>query len=114
MSISCNCYFSRHLAEAATGGVFTTGSGDAAAAESSSLAHVWKLNVTMALISCYVAMTLTSYGTVNGIDEENHNAANPTIGRVNMAILGVSQWLALGLYGWTLVAPKLFPDRDFS
>jgi serine incorporator 1/3 len=67
----------------------------------------------MALISCYVAMILTSWGTVDGLDE-NHNAANPTIGRWNMAILGLSQWLAIGLYAWTLVAPRLFPDRDFS
>lgn len=36
------------------------------------------------------------------------------IGRVNMAIIGCAQWLAIGLYCWTLVAPRLFPDRDFS
>jgi hypothetical protein len=82
-------------------------------AESPSLTHVWKLNVVMALISCYVAMILTGWGTVNGLDE-NHNAANPTVGHVNMAILGISQWLAIGLYSWTLLAPRLFPDRDFS
>mmetsp|Transcript_18752 Transcript_18752/g.46452 ORF Transcript_18752/g.46452 Transcript_18752/m.46452 type:complete len:458 (+) Transcript_18752:64-1437(+) len=81
--------------------------------ESADLGNVWKLNVVMALISCYVAMILTSWGTVNGLDE-NHNAANPTVGHVNMAILGVSQWLAISLYCWTLVAPRLFPDRDFS
>jgi hypothetical protein len=99
--------------ESATIGTVTTGTSDAAV-EISSLNHVWKLNIVMALISCYVAMILTGWGTVDGIDDVNHNAANPTIGRVNMAILGVSQWLALGLYGWTLIAPKLFPDRDFS
>jgi hypothetical protein len=82
-------------------------------AESASLGHVWKLNVVLALISCYVAMILTGWGTLNGLDE-NHNAANPTVGRVNMAILGVAQWLAIGLYSWTLIAPRVFPDRDFS
>jgi len=76
--------------------------------------HIWKLNVVMALISCYVAMILTGWGTLEGALDENMNAANPTVGRVNMAILGVSQWLAIGLYTWTLVAPRLFPDRDFS
>jgi len=81
--------------------------------ESGDLGNVWKLNVVMALISCYVAMILTSWGTVNGLDE-NHNAANPTVGHVNMTILGVSQWLAISLYCWTLLAPRLFPDRDFS
>ena len=71
--------------------------------------HIWKLNVVMALISCWVAMTLTGWGTV---DEQN--AANPTVGRFNMAMIGISQWLAISLYAWTLLAPRLFPDRDFS
>jgi len=96
--------------EAGTSGMVTTGS----ASESAALGQVWKLNVVLALISCYVAMILTGWGTIDSIDEDTHNAANPTVGRVNMAILGVSQWLALALYAWTLVAPKLFPDRDFS
>jgi len=85
----------------------------ASSEESADLSNIWKLNVVMALISCYVAMILTSWGTVNGLDE-NHNAANPTVGHVNMAILSVSQWLANGLYCWSLVAPRLFPDRDFA
>jgi hypothetical protein len=83
------------------------------ASESACLTHIWKLNVVMALISCYVAMILTGWGTINVLDE-NHNAANPTVGRVNMAILGISQWLVIGLYSWTLMASRLFPDRDFS
>jgi Serine incorporator (Serinc) len=74
---------------------------------------VWKLNVVMALISCWVAMTLTGWGTIEEVNE-NHNAANPTVSRANMAIIGISQWLAIGLYVWTLAAPRLFPDRDFS
>mmetsp|Transcript_9947 Transcript_9947/g.24195 ORF Transcript_9947/g.24195 Transcript_9947/m.24195 type:complete len:504 (+) Transcript_9947:226-1737(+) len=83
--------------------------------ESAALAGVWKLNVVLALVSCYVAMILTGWGTLDSaVDEETRNAANPTVGRCNMAILGVSQWLALGLYAWTLIAPALFPDRDFT
>lgn len=96
--------------EQPTTGLVTDSSG---ADASPSLDHVWKLNVVMALISCYVAMTLTEFGTLNGLDE-NHNAANPTIGRINMAILGIAQWLVIALYSWTLLAPRLFPDRDFS
>lgn len=96
--------------EAPTSGLITEQNADS---ESPSLDHVWKLNVVMALISCYVAMILTGWGTVDGLDE-NHNAANPTVGRVNMAILGISQWLAISLYCWTLIAPRVFPDRDFS
>lgn len=62
--------------EVAPRGLVSSGS-TSTAAESSSLANVWKLNVVLALISCYVAMILTGWGTVNGLDE-NHNAANPT------------------------------------
>ena len=107
---------------AATTGMVSTGS-STGTTESSSLNHVWKLNIVLALISCYVAMILTGWGTVDGHfvdsddsdnDSNNHNAANPTIGKVNMAILGIAQWFALSLYGWTLIAPKLFPDRDFN
>lgn len=87
--------------------VTTTISGDDEASE------IWKLNVVMALISCWVAMTLTGWGIVEEIDSAN-NAANPTASRVNMAIIGISQWMAILMYVWTLVAPRLFPDRDFS
>lgn len=83
--------------------------------------QVWKLNVVMALISCWVAMTLTGWGTVevtNGGEDSStdahYHAANPTVGRFNMAMLGISQWCAILLYVWTLTAPTLFPDRDFS
>jgi Serine incorporator (Serinc) len=74
---------------------------------------LWKLNVVLALISCWVAMTLTGWGTLEGLDQDEH-AANPQIGRVNMAMIGISQWMAILLYIWTLVAPRLFPDREFN
>eukprot|EP00522_Entomoneis_paludosa_P019075 CAMPEP_0172449528 /NCGR_PEP_ID=MMETSP1065-20121228/8211_1 /TAXON_ID=265537 /ORGANISM="Amphiprora paludosa, Strain CCMP125" /LENGTH=429 /DNA_ID=CAMNT_0013201217 /DNA_START=183 /DNA_END=1472 /DNA_ORIENTATION=+ len=75
---------------------------------------LWKLNVVMALICCFVAMILTGWGTITVIKEDENNAANPTVGRVNMAMIGISQWTAILLYVWTLVAPRMFPDRDFS
>lgn len=79
--------------------------------------QVWKLNVVMALICCFVAMTLTGWGTLERIDENddaNYHMANPTVGRFNMAMIGISQWCVILLYVWTLTAPVLFPDRDFS
>lgn len=80
---------------------------------------VWKLNAILALVSCWVAMSLTGWGSisggvVDGEDMENHNAANPQVGKLNMVMIAVSQWVALALYAWTLVAPRLFPNRDFS
>ena len=79
--------------------------------------QVWKLNVVMVLICCFVAMTLTGWGTLERIEEQddaNYHAANPTVGRFNMAMIGISQWCAILLYIWTLTAPVIFPDRDFS
>jgi len=73
-------------------------------------AKTWKLNIVLALIACFFAMALTSWGTI----ESGGDAANPDVGRVSMWMIIASQWLALTLYLWTLVAPKLFPDRDFS
>jgi len=79
---------------------------------------IWKLNVIMALICCWVAMTLTGWGLIEEVivDENTGSirAANPTAGHVNMAMIGISQWLSVILYVWTMLAPVLFPDRDFS
>lgn len=86
---------------------------------SSHSCEVWKLNAILALVSCWVAMSLTGWGSISGgiVEEEGmeiHTAANPQVGKVNMAMIAVSQMVALSLYAWTLVAPRLFPDRDFS
>lgn len=85
--------------------------------------EVWKLNAILALVSCWVAMSLTGWGSISGgiVEDreggegaENHDAANPQVGKLNMVMIAVSQWLTLTLYAWTLVAPRLFPNRDFS
>ena len=81
--------------------------------------EVWKLNVVLALISCWIAMSLTSWGSISntlneGEDIESHSAANPEVGKLNMVTIAISQWVVLSLYAWTLLAPRLFPDRDFS
>jgi len=70
----------------------------------------WRLNVVLALVSCWFAMSLTGWGAI----EAGGNAANPDVGNVSMWMIISSQWLAMSLYLWTLVAPRLFPDRDFS
>jgi hypothetical protein len=83
---------------------------------SQSRSEIWKLNVILALVSCWVAMSLTGWGQLVIAEEEGevHNAANPMIGKFNMTMISMSQWIVLILYAWTLVAPRLFPDRDFS
>ncbi|KAL7455695.1 hypothetical protein ACHAWC_007229 [Mediolabrus comicus] len=70
----------------------------------------WKLNAVLSLICCWYAMTLTGWGSV----DKRGDMANPDVGQVSMWMLIVSQWIAMLLYLWTLVAPKIFPNRDFS
>ena len=75
-----------------------------------SFSNLWKLNVILALVCCWYAMALTSWGVVEMLGE----IANPDVGSVSVWMLIVSQWIVWILYLWTLVAPMLFPHRDFS
>ena len=70
----------------------------------------WKLNVILVIVTCWYAMALTAWGSY----DKGGNSANPEVGRVSMWMMISSEWLCLTLYLWTLVAPRLFPDRDFS
>ncbi|PIO77426.1 TMS membrane protein/tumor differentially expressed protein [Teladorsagia circumcincta] len=59
------------------------------------------------LASLYVMMTLTSwYNPGNDLTHLNSNMAS-------VWVKIVSSWLCVALYGWTLIAPALFPDREF-
>jgi serine incorporator 1/3 len=73
--------------------------------------NAWKLNVALAVVSCWSAMTLTQWGVIQSKDG---TIANRDIGNVGMWVIIGSQWFVLTLYLWTLVAPRLFPNRDFS
>eukprot|EP00536_Pseudo-nitzschia_multiseries_P012849 jgi/Psemu1/290541/fgenesh1_pg.512_\ len=70
----------------------------------------WKLNIALAAITCWFSMTLTDFGVI----QADGTVANPQMGEANMWIIIGSQWCALLVYIWTLIAPRLFPDRDFS
>lgn len=70
----------------------------------------WKLNIALAAVTCWVSMALTSFGSI----QADGDVANPQIGEVDMWVIIGSQWCALLLYFWTLIAPRVFPDRDFS
>eukprot|EP00565_Helicotheca_tamesis_P006342 CAMPEP_0185728740 /NCGR_PEP_ID=MMETSP1171-20130828/4108_1 /TAXON_ID=374046 /ORGANISM="Helicotheca tamensis, Strain CCMP826" /LENGTH=459 /DNA_ID=CAMNT_0028397481 /DNA_START=260 /DNA_END=1636 /DNA_ORIENTATION=+ len=56
----------------------------------------WKLNVILALVSCWYAMALTGWGAI----ETGGNAANPDVGKASMWMIIASQWLVLTLYLW--------------
>ena len=55
-------------------------------------------------------MALTGWGSIQG----SGDVADPLVGKTSMWIIVVSQWFILGLYLWTLLAPRLLPGRDFS
>uniref|UniRef100_A0A8R1DVJ3 Serine incorporator n=1 Tax=Caenorhabditis japonica TaxID=281687 RepID=A0A8R1DVJ3_CAEJA len=60
-----------------------------------------------ALASLYVMMTLTSwYKPDNDLSHLNSNMAS-------VWVKIVSSWICVALYCWTLVAPVVFPDREF-
>jgi|EP00945_MAST-04E_sp_MAST-4E-sp1_P003521 serine incorporator 1/3 len=67
----------------------------------------WFFHAAMGAGSIYMAMLLTDWGT----------GGNKTIGgggATSMWVKMFSQWFAMLLYTWTLVAPRFFPDRDFN
>ena len=71
---------------------------------------------TMALISTYFGMVLTNWGSIEGerVGGDDDDATSPEAGRVAMWLNISAQWIMFALYIWTLVAPVVFPDRDFS
>lgn len=70
----------------------------------------WRLNLILAMISCWIAMTLTGWGSI----QAGGQLSNPGVSLVSMWMLIASQWTMFLIYGWSLLAPRLFPDRDFS
>ncbi|KAM4549714.1 serine incorporator 1-like [Fundulus diaphanus] len=63
---------------------------------------------SLLLASLYIMMTLTNWYKPN-TDYETMQTAMPAVW-VKIS----SSWLGLALYLWTLVAPLVLPDRDFS
>ena len=74
------------------------------------LSNSWRLNIALVAVVCWSAMSLTHWGEI----QSNGTLANPNVGRVGMWMVIGSQWFVMTLYVWTLMAPRLFPDRDFS
>ena len=69
----------------------------------------WIFHLSFFLCSLYVAMLLTGWGSATPTDIHN-----PEASKISFWIKMVSVWASFALYTWTLLAPVLFPDRDFS
>lgn len=70
-------------------------------------AYVFHLLMTLA--SMYACMLLTSWSTQNYEAEGERYQSNESFW-----VKVTSQWFVLLLYVWTLTAPIMFPDRDFT
>lgn len=77
--------------------------------EEEQVAYGWSFfHIMFAFASLYVMMILTSWNSPGAsVTETHHNSAS-------MWTKMISSWLCSGLYIWTLIAPVLLPDRDFS
>lgn len=77
--------------------------------EEEKVAYNWSFfHLMFALATLYVMMTLTNWYKPNStLDTLNANSAS-------MWVKIVSSWMCLGLYVWSLVAPAIFQNRDFS
>lgn len=61
------------------------------------------------LISCYYAMVLTNWATL----QADFNIASAKTGLAAMWLQASAVWVAALFYSWRLVAPWFFPDREF-
>ncbi|XP_039303658.1 probable serine incorporator isoform X2 [Solenopsis invicta] len=78
--------------------------------EEEKVAYNWSFfHLMFALATLYVMMTLTNWYKPNVSNLETLNANT-----ASMWVKIISSWMCLGLYVWSLVAPAIFPNRDFS
>lgn len=77
--------------------------------EEDSVAYNWSFfHLMFALATLYVMMTLTNWYQPNSnLDTLNANTAS-------MWVKIISSWMCLGLYIWSLIAPAVLKNRDFS
>ena len=61
-------------------------------------------------VSGYYAMMLTNWAT----EQTSTSISNPRAGRAAMWIQAAGSWIAISLYLWTLIAPKVLSDREFN
>jgi len=70
-----------------------------------------KFHLVFALGAFYIAMLMSDWRTVYHPDQNN---ATVDSGLAAVWVKIVSSWICIALYVWTLVAPIVLPDRDFS
>lgn len=75
----------------------------------------WIFHFVMMLAAIYLAMLLTDWGSD---PDPSGTSADTTVssteGKTSMWVKVVTQWLTNMMYIWTLVAPRLCPNRDWN
>jgi len=86
-------------------------SSDENSADGASIWSLMRYHIVMMLASMYMTMVLCSWE----IDSpDTSTLQNFGINNWSMIVKLVSQWVAVVLYIWTLIAPKAFPNRKFE
>jgi len=76
--------------------------------EEDEVSYSWSLfHVVFCLANLYLMMTLTNWYSPSDLSRYSSNSAS-------MWVKIVSSWLAGTIYLWTMVAPAVLKDRDFS
>lgn len=65
-------------------------------------------HLMMCTASMYMAMLLTNWGT-----NDNHGTADGSVGIATLWVKFTSAVLTAFLFGWTLVAPAVYPEREW-
>lgn len=65
-------------------------------------------HLIFALASMYIAMLMTGWGAV----EQEKDRLD--VGWTSVWVKTAAEWVTAVLYSWTLIAPAMFPDRDFG
>eukprot|EP00825_Cyclidium_porcatum_P027403 TRINITY_DN29470_c0_g1_i1.p2 TRINITY_DN29470_c0_g1~~TRINITY_DN29470_c0_g1_i1.p2 ORF type:complete len:108 (-),score=15.60 TRINITY_DN29470_c0_g1_i1:159-482(-) len=64
----------------------------------------------MTIVAIYIAMLLTNWGSPR-VDSDSQHAYQPS--KTSYWVKIIMSWISSALYIWTLIAPKLFPNRKF-
>lgn len=78
-------------------------------------------HLMFATAAMYICQLLTNWSVVSSSSSAATSGSDSSSityyvdsGMAAVWIKIVSSWLALGLYGWTMVGPLMFPDRDWT
>lgn len=79
-----------------------------------------RFHLCVAAASMYMAMLLTNWGSnqeaaaTSNSSTQNNTSQAYDLSNQSMWIKIVSQWITMALFVWSLIAPKILTNRDFS